>query len=51
MRNYVHSEGQKTGSEPNGQHHYHDCYTHGPNQGHIPQSESPEYLLRRSQEV
>jgi hypothetical protein len=51
MRNYVHSEGQKTGSEPNGQHYYHDCYTHGPNQKHISQSESPRYLFRRSQEV
>jgi hypothetical protein len=51
MRNYVYSERQRTGNEPNKQYYYHGYCTHGPNQKYIPQNKSPEYLFRRSQEI
>jgi hypothetical protein len=47
MRNYIHSERQRTGNKFNGQYHYYGYYTYGLNQGHISQSKGPGYLFRR----
>jgi hypothetical protein len=50
MRNHVHSEGQKTGSQSNWQ-YCNYCHNHDPHQKYLSQGNGAKYLLGRPQEI
>jgi hypothetical protein len=50
MRNYIHSEGQRTGIEPNGQYYYY-YYIYNLIKRHIPPSGGTRYVFREPQKI